>query len=134
MPLMTKAITIWQPYAAAIACGLKRYETRGWATKYRGPLIIHASMRQLNSVGRELAEKYNILLNAHQTGEFIAICDIVDCIEITAEFIEKQSETEKNFGIWAVGRYAWKLENVRPLPRGIKSRGYQGLWNAPNFN
>ncbi len=128
---MTKALTLWQPYAAAIACGLKQYETRSWATKYRGPLLIHASMRQLDRAGRELVEKYNILAPARQTGEFVAICDLADCIEMTSEFIAEQSETEQDFGIWTVGRYAWKLENIRPLTDGVKSRGYQGLWNAP---
>lgn len=36
-----KALTICQPYAAAIAKGLKPVENR-WATAYRGPLLIHA--------------------------------------------------------------------------------------------
>ena len=40
-----KAITIWQPYASLIGCNAKRFETRGWATKYRGPIAIHAAQR-----------------------------------------------------------------------------------------
>ena len=40
-----KALTIWQPWASLIACGAKRYETRSWATKYRGPIAIHAAMK-----------------------------------------------------------------------------------------
>ena len=42
---MMKAITIWQPWASLLATGAKRYETRGWATKYRGPIAIHAAAR-----------------------------------------------------------------------------------------
>lgn len=38
-----KAITIWQPWASLIACGVKQYETRSWPTKYRGPIAIHAA-------------------------------------------------------------------------------------------
>lgn len=37
-----KAITVWQPWASLLACGAKNYETRGWATRYRGPIAIHA--------------------------------------------------------------------------------------------
>ena len=37
-----KALTIYQPYAALIAAGGKRYETRSWKTSYRGPIAIHA--------------------------------------------------------------------------------------------
>lgn len=40
-----KAITIWQPWASLIACGVKKYETRSWATKYRGPIAIHSALK-----------------------------------------------------------------------------------------
>lgn len=38
-----KAITIWQPWAMLIALLEKGNETRGWPTKHRGPLAIHAA-------------------------------------------------------------------------------------------
>jgi activating signal cointegrator 1 len=40
------AITLWQPWASLVACGAKTWETRGWPTKYRGPLRIHAAARR----------------------------------------------------------------------------------------
>lgn len=40
-----KAITIIQPYATLIAVGEKGLETRGWPTKHRGELAIHAGMK-----------------------------------------------------------------------------------------
>lgn len=40
-----KAISLWQPWASAIALGAKRIETRHWSTRYRGPLAIHAAKR-----------------------------------------------------------------------------------------
>lgn len=40
-----KALTIWQPWASLIACGAKQYETRSWPTKYRGPIAIHAAIK-----------------------------------------------------------------------------------------
>ena len=40
-----KAITIWQPWAEFIAAGVKHNETRSWATKYRGPIAIHAAVK-----------------------------------------------------------------------------------------
>lgn len=39
-----KAITLTQPWASLVAIGAKRIETRSWATKYRGPLAIHAGV------------------------------------------------------------------------------------------
>ena len=40
-----KAISLWQPWGSGIVLGAKGIETRSWATKYRGPLLIHASKR-----------------------------------------------------------------------------------------
>ena len=42
-----KALTIWQPWASLIAGGAKQYETRSWATQYRGPIAIHAAARYI---------------------------------------------------------------------------------------
>jgi hypothetical protein len=39
-----KALTVRQPHAQLIALGIKTIETRSWATKYRGPLVIHAGL------------------------------------------------------------------------------------------
>ena len=41
-----RAITILQPWASLLACGAKRYETRSWATRYRGPIAIHAGKKK----------------------------------------------------------------------------------------
>ncbi len=41
-----KAITIHQPWASLIVVGAKRFETRSWETKYRGPIAIHASKQE----------------------------------------------------------------------------------------
>lgn len=37
-----RALTIRQPWAQLIALGIKWIETRSWATKYQGPVLIHA--------------------------------------------------------------------------------------------
>lgn len=38
-----KAISLWQPWASLIMTGAKTFETRHWATSYRGPLVICAA-------------------------------------------------------------------------------------------
>lgn len=40
-----KAISLWQPWATLISTGDKTWETRSWATTYRGPLAIHAAKK-----------------------------------------------------------------------------------------
>lgn len=44
---MMKALSLWQPWASVVVVGSKRMETRPWATKYRGPLLIHAASRPI---------------------------------------------------------------------------------------
>ena len=127
-----KAITIWQPYAQAIALGLKKFETRSWATKYRGKLAIHASLKPLSKECKLLAEKYSI--KDCPLGEVIVVADLVDCVLMTEEFIQAQSDAERDFGDWRVGRFAWKLENIKVLKNPVKLSGKQGLWNFVCFS
>lgn len=127
-----KSISLHQPWASLIACGYKQYETRHWTTNYRGKIAIHAAKnfiyipQLLQLLGKK--DKLEFPL-----GAIVAIADLTDCILMDREFINLQSDTEKRCGDWQIGRYAWKLENVRAI-EPIPQRGYQGLWNweVPN--
>ena len=133
-----KALTIWQPYASLIAKGLKGYETRGFRTHHRGPLLIHSGQRPMHWILKHSDE--DALDVAIETfgmdglmdlpvGCAICVVDLVDCIEMTPEFIAKQSPTELAVGDWQPGRFAWKLENPRELDP-VELTGMQGLWSA----
>ena len=143
-----KALSIWQPYASLIAIKAKQYETRSWATKYRGLLAIHAAAKSpaavykiLNyDVVREIEKALAPLGSTTENidrlrakclplGKVIAIANLTDCIEITPEFAASVSAEERAFGDWAPGRYAWKFENVSPLPFFVQAKGQQGIWN-----
>ncbi len=134
-----KAISLHQPWASLIAMGLKNFETRSWGTKYRGLLVICAALKntkQQQSNYEDLASSFGLDLTVHPWSSFplgmaIAVCDLVDCIEMTEDFINEQSETERCCGHWEPGRYAWKLENVQPFPQPMPIKGKQGLWNIP---
>lgn len=125
-----KALTLWQPYAQAVALELKKFETRGWPTNYRGLLAIHASVRKVSKEHQALADKYKI--KEFPTGVVVAIVDLVDCIPMTPEFIRQQSPQEIEWGDWQPGRWAWKLENVKELAMPPAVKGAQGLWNLKN--
>lgn len=122
-----KVITMRQPYAQAVLLGLKRYETRSWATNFRGKIFIHAGKAKLTKKALALAEKYSFV-DMH-FGEILLVAELSDCIKITPEFMRQQSQTELDFGDWRVGKYAWKLSNVTILPRPIKVKGRLGFWN-----
>lgn len=123
-----KVITIWQPFAQAIAMGIKRYETRGWATRHRGLIAIHAATRPMPMEFQRLVVQYG-MLEPLPRGKIIAICELTDCVPITAEMIAEQAQSELDFGDWRVGRFAWKLKVIRVLDAPIAASGRQGLWN-----
>lgn len=89
-----KAISLWQPWASAIAVGAKRIETRSWPTSYRGPLAIHAAKRRvveelirwgccwnwcgaLRPLGRFMGE--DELEDVLPFGGIVAVCRLADC-------------------------------------------------------
>ena len=64
-------------------------------------------------------------------GYILCKCNLVDCIYMTEEFIQKiKTETnESDYGRYEVGRYAWKLELVEVLKEPIPAKGKLGIWN-----
>lgn len=133
-----KAITIWQPFATAIAAGVKKFETRSWETKYRGKIAIHAAARKITSSQIEDLENIFVIYGVKNPfddfgglplGGVVAVADLVDCQEITTEFTETLPAMERALGDYTAGRYAWQLENIRILENPITAKGQQGLWN-----
>jgi hypothetical protein len=151
-----KAITILQPWASLIACGAKKIETRGWATKYRGKIAIHAGKGKQNIDlckqrifwsslwPYEIAAQYTLQERIDKflpLGEVIAIADLVDCVKVidfnyalNLPILEKDltrkviTENELNFGDLSLGRYAWILDNVQAISP-IAAKGQQRIWN-----
>jgi len=129
--LQIKAISLWQPWASLIPLGLKHYETRSWKTNYRGKLLIcstAANSKQHQEYFKICDELRLPPWTDFPHGCAIAICELTDCILMTPEFIALVSQTEILCGDWQVGRYAWKLENIQPLPP-FEVKGKQGLFN-----
>ena len=134
----TVAISLWQPWASAIAAGLKKFETRSWPTSYRGPLAIHAS-RQWNG---ELAVIHNTLRvefpeyaaamprMALPFGCIVATCTLANCVKIDAALYHRLPALEIALGNYASGRYAWELTDVRAIVEPIPWRGGQGFFNV----
>jgi len=130
-----KAISILQPWASLVAAGSKRFETRSWATTYRGPLAIHASAR-LPVESRNLcdigfwAEAMGIERGAWQRlplGSVVATCRLVECVS-TDRVRLSRGDLEAFFGDFSAGRWAWRLEDVRRLPMPVPAMGRLGLW------
>lgn len=137
-----KAITIHQPWATLIALGEKRFETRGWATKYRGPIAIHAAKK----VDRDICcqEPYRSVLAKHgytaenlPTGVIVATSHLSECHPVRSDDghmatiidpVNVIAGNEYEFGWYEVGRFAWELTSVTQV-EPVPAKGQQGLWN-----
>lgn len=147
-----KGLSLWQPWASLIATGAKRYETRSWATNYRGPLLICAakgglSRKELSGfldqpqfqgglaplVGECLHTSNHFWRGVDEChlpfGKAVAVAELVDCIR-TEDLREYQIKTDLSYGDFSRGRYAWKLSDVRALKEPYPIKGAQGLFDV----
>ncbi len=114
-----KALSIRQPWAWLITRGFKEIENRGWPTKFRGRIYVHAGMTMdVNVPGLFITENWIlVLLTPEQREEYliapmdrgalIGEVDIVDCVT------ESRSP-------WFDGKYGFVLANPelyeKPIP------------------
>lgn len=139
-----KAITIWQPWASLIALGEKKFETRSWHTKHRGPIAIHAGQSTKALHLALLQEPFTSVLEGAglvtelgaqmPLGALVAIARLTRVIGIDNNAERRQiraagAEHEMAFGDYRFGRWAWQLDDVYRLPAPIPVRGMPGLWD-----
>lgn len=126
-----KVLSLQEPYATLIKDGYKKIETRSWKTNYRGELLIHASLGKSFQKTITNPEVLSLLKERNLNhGKIICQATLVDCVEMTEEFIKKvqANHQEYSLGIYEPGRYAWILEDIIPLETPIEVKGKLGLW------
>ena len=108
-PDLNKAISIKQPWAYLICAGIKDVENRTWATKYRGPVYIHASAKpvgQYFEIDVFTADQLNFLIQSKkinliekvQLSAIIGHVDIVDCVvNYPSIWAEKSNSLSRTF-------------------------------------
>ena len=127
-------------WATFIAKGWKTFETRDWRTDYRGPIAIHAAKTPHREWERYFYDRKQTDLpdeirralppiGGYAYGKVVAVADLTGCIHIRPETYLMVPDLDVKMGNWHPGRYAWKLENVRPVHTPVLARGSQGLWN-----
>lgn len=146
-----KGLTLYQPWASLVATGAKKIETRNWATKYRGPVAIHASVNKTYAAqhcGDPLMRQALGGLSPFDLprGAIVAVANLVGLV--STEILDRHDRTwawtspqgrryefvltdqERTFGDYSSGRYAWLLADVRPLAHPIPYRGTHRLWDV----
>ncbi|HET9893736.1 MAG TPA: ASCH domain-containing protein [Streptosporangiaceae bacterium] len=147
------ALTVHQPWAAAIMWAGKNVENRTWPTKYRGPLLIHAArkhpkwadyliIRRISGIAlgwldtrktpaatMDLARFWP--RNTGSLGVILGVVDVVGC-HLDAECWHVNDESKVAFCTpWSVrDQYHWEFANPRPFARPVPANGRQRLWKV----
>lgn len=143
-----KALTLTQPWAFAVQVGAKRFETRSWDTKHRGPLAIHAAKGFAGIGGKQgflevcASEPFRTLLAMHgltpadlPLGAIGATCDLAQTATTSAvlDYLRSPGRLmgdEIKLGDYSDGRFAYEIVNVREVGPYVCT-GALGLWSVP---
>jgi hypothetical protein len=121
-----QAITVQQPWAFAIARSGRAIANQGLPTAYRGPLLIHASMRvDLKACDHPLIQSagWNPDDPLATIGAVIAVARLDDVCSRTLP------EGPCDCGPWAQpGAHHWRLTGIAALPRPIVALGRPDIW------
>jgi hypothetical protein len=134
---------------------LKKIETRGWYTPFRGTLAIHAAATvpayaredfELNPTALvafgapPLGIRHGDELTKLPLGAVVGVCDLVACVTtnivwptdpITRKTYERPAKQslEYAFGNYDPNRFMWITENMRVLSEPVPCKGHQRLWD-----
>ena len=116
-----RALTVRQPWATWIALKAKDVENRTWATKRRGPILIHAGLAFEEDAWDHpaVASKLPALVSV-PTGVIIAAASIVDCHEAAGCCAP--------WGDQSPGVFHWALAEVHPLVAPVSCSGTLSFW------
>jgi hypothetical protein len=118
MRTVCKIISIRQPWATLIVRGIKDIENRSWATRYRGPVLVHASLRRSPHSLADIARQFGIDLPKVELplGGIVGTTNIIDCVAAHPS-------------PWFEGKFGFVLEQSRELPF-MPWKGSLGLRSA----
>lgn len=141
-----KALSLWQPWASVIfefdhfGVPIKPDETRGWPTKVRGRVAIHASKRD----DREIRNNYELRLAPYGLrwsrlafGSVLGTVEIVDCVA-AHEVAVKREDWQLIWGDYRIfgddgkRRFAFVLRDPVKFKAPVPWTGRQGFFNIPD--
>jgi len=131
-----KVISLLQPWASLVIKGVKKIETRSWATPYRGTLHIHAS---LGKKALWLLDNPPFLHYLNKAGKLPHGCIIgqvtltaiirMEDFDLSPDKMELLTLEERAFGDYNKGRFGWLMENPVEYMEPIFCRGHLRLWD-----
>ncbi|WHM41144.1 hypothetical protein [Streptomyces sp. BPTC-684] len=117
MAVAVRALTIYQPWADAIAHLRKDIENRNWVTPYTGLLLVHSAQRADQAALKEAPKDLPGI-----RGAVIALACLTGC-----------HQCDGTCSTWAEpGLWHWKLTDVTALASPVACLGARKLWVPSN--
>jgi hypothetical protein len=127
------ALSLKQPWAALLAAGRKTIEVRAWATRFRGPVLIHAARvpdprpEAWNLVPPELSEAAG--LNGGLVGRgVLGECRSYRCFE---HFVADQAHHLNDLRWFRSGLFGFVFAELRPLSF-VRLPGWMRFFEVPD--
>lgn len=139
-----KVISLLQPWATLMVIGAKKVETRSWNTKYRGSLLIHASLG-FRPEFRALCQEEpfcQFIRNPADLprGGIIGMVtlkgtgptDRFKALDTTGTIHIPNLAQELAFGDYSPNRYGWYCEDPVRFDAPIPCKGALSIWEFPD--
>lgn len=133
-----RVISLWQPWASLVVCGLKKFETRSWAPKCFGPIAIHAAQKwsklQADLCQTEPFETAinSIALSYLPFGSIVGVVSVGNWFNTEDQQLKNYLAShpdEEAFGDYGKGRFAWQLSEAYFFKNPVEEKGHQGYWS-----
>jgi hypothetical protein len=127
-----RALSLWRPWPWLILHAGKNVENRTWATRYRGPLILHAG----NTVDPWAAANHvEHLDHPDVTAETVfarGFVGTVELVDVHPADACRARHGDQLCSPWAApDGWHWQLANPRAFPAPIPGPGRQRLFSPP---
>lgn len=131
------AVTLWQPWACLVEVGAKPYETRHFKIPARllgKRVAIHAASRPcFVDFDQDTIDAIEDAFGRCSWNHWLPR-GCITCTTVLAESIPVERVAHDTFGDYSPGRWAWRLEDVRPVVPHVAAKGRQQIgwaWAVP---
>jgi hypothetical protein len=114
------------------------HETRGWATSYRGPLVVQAAKRKIDDFGDDrlheicVAEFGSGYRRSLPLGALVGTVLVMGCIRTEAMTLGHGATDDYECGDYGSGRFAWARSDYTTFSSPLQFRGAQGFFDVPD--
>ncbi|MCP4493429.1 MAG: hypothetical protein GY820_39895 [Gammaproteobacteria bacterium] len=156
--MKVKAISIYNPHACMMRAGPKLNETRTWAPKYRGPLLICAAKKWSKAQQDALVvfRRYSFTDPGDGSWHFRGLSEmlerdegsvypdpieakhlypgkavaLVNLVEVVRAEDASACRVERACGDYTPGRFVWRTTPMNTIFKPFPVKGQQGLFNV----